>query len=251
MKRLMSNGCTVLFVSHSIDSVRAICENAIWLENGRIRLIGDSRSVTNEYMNEVFIEHNRITLAATGNQKGKKGNEGEGQDSNDSCSSHGARRRFQSAGSRLDARSVLEVREVSIRDGDGDKVEFLRQGDPFTIMVDIDFLQNVEDVSVGFVIKDQFGQELTGESLFNNYRKSFHFQAGESVKVCFSSTMLFRGGQSYSLALRINQVSEWDRSDNVLIYADDLAAVIEVVSDGESPMWFMFKQEFSVEVVYG
>jgi lipopolysaccharide transport system ATP-binding protein len=58
--------------------------------------------------------------------------------------------------------------------------------------------------------------------------------------------MLLRGGQSYSVALRINQVRKWDRSDNIVIYADELAMVFDVLSDSENPMWFKFRMPFEV-----
>lgn len=62
MRQLMESGCTVLFVSHSIDAVRALCDEAIWLEQGQVKMQGNVTEVTNAYMNDVFIEHNRIAL---------------------------------------------------------------------------------------------------------------------------------------------------------------------------------------------
>ncbi|MNG28400.1 hypothetical protein D3C84_1136520 [compost metagenome] len=60
--------------------------------------------------------------------------------------------------------------------------------------------------------------------------------------------MLLRGGESYSVALRINQVSKWDRSDNVVVYADELAMVFDVLNDLDNPIWFKFKMPFEVSV---
>ena len=239
MKRLMENGCTVLFVSHSIDSVRAICDHAIWLERGEIKLVGDAAMVTNEYMNEVFIEHNRLTVESKSGPGRKR------------VPDEGGLSICDQAKERLDGSALLDVESVSVLNSKGDVVEKIRQGEDFSIVVKMSFSQSINDLSVGVVIKDQFGQELTGESVFNSKRRGIDVVAGETTVVRFSSSMRFRGGQSYSVALRVNQVSEWDRSDNVLIYADDLAAVIDVVSDIENPMWFMFKQDFKVHVTHG
>ena len=41
MRQLMESGCSVLFVSHSIDAVRALCDEAIWLEQGRVKMHGN------------------------------------------------------------------------------------------------------------------------------------------------------------------------------------------------------------------
>src|SRR5690606_3653961 len=121
-----------------------------------------------------------------------------------------------------------------------------RQGEKFTLEFELEILQPVRNLSVGFLIKDQFGQELTGERYFNTHRHSLDFKAGRIVRFVFDSTMLLRGGQSYSVALRINQVSKWDRSDNVVVYADELAMVFDVLADADSPMWFKFKMPFEV-----
>jgi ABC-type polysaccharide/polyol phosphate transport system ATPase subunit len=42
-------GKTIVFCSHSLYDVRQLCDVAIWLDHGEIRMIGDSVSVTNDY----------------------------------------------------------------------------------------------------------------------------------------------------------------------------------------------------------
>jgi ABC-type polysaccharide/polyol phosphate transport system ATPase subunit len=42
-------GKSMFFCSHSLYDVRQICERAIWMNKGRMELIGDSVTVTNEY----------------------------------------------------------------------------------------------------------------------------------------------------------------------------------------------------------
>jgi len=52
-KRIMSlinkKGTTVLFVSHSIQDVRGICNKAIWLEKGKVVMEGDAEEVCAKY----------------------------------------------------------------------------------------------------------------------------------------------------------------------------------------------------------
>lgn len=50
MEELLSGGTTLLFVSHSIEQVQELCQNAIWLEHGNIKAIGDTTSVSQQYM---------------------------------------------------------------------------------------------------------------------------------------------------------------------------------------------------------
>ncbi|MDI6644790.1 MAG: ABC transporter ATP-binding protein [Methanobacteriaceae archaeon] len=46
---LFDKGITVLYVSHSIDQVKELCNRAIWLEKGRIKMQGDVEEVCNAY----------------------------------------------------------------------------------------------------------------------------------------------------------------------------------------------------------
>ena len=49
MLELMGGGTTVLFVSHSIEQIREMCSRGVWLEHGRIRMIGKIEEVCNAY----------------------------------------------------------------------------------------------------------------------------------------------------------------------------------------------------------
>ncbi len=48
-QEILDSGATVLFVSHSIDQVQKICNKALWLENGEMKMFGDVESVCNAY----------------------------------------------------------------------------------------------------------------------------------------------------------------------------------------------------------
>lgn len=49
MMELMGGGTTVLFVSHSIDQVRQMCDRVLWLDHGEVRMLGDPQTVCDAY----------------------------------------------------------------------------------------------------------------------------------------------------------------------------------------------------------
>ena len=49
MLELMGGGTTVLFVSHSLEQIREMCDRVLWLDHGRMRLCGDAQSVCDAY----------------------------------------------------------------------------------------------------------------------------------------------------------------------------------------------------------
>jgi lipopolysaccharide transport system ATP-binding protein len=53
MKRLTSSGATLLLVSHSTTQILQFCDQAVWIENGRVILRDESLTVVNAY--EKFI----------------------------------------------------------------------------------------------------------------------------------------------------------------------------------------------------
>jgi lipopolysaccharide transport system ATP-binding protein len=59
--RLVSRGCTLLLVSHSTQQVLELCHEAIWLDQGRIRMQGDAFLVVKAY--EEYIHGTHVTVS--------------------------------------------------------------------------------------------------------------------------------------------------------------------------------------------
>ncbi len=49
MLELMSGGTTVLFVSHSLEQIREMCDRVLWLEHGQVRMLGETKEVCDTY----------------------------------------------------------------------------------------------------------------------------------------------------------------------------------------------------------
>lgn len=47
---LLSKGTTLLFVSHSAEQVKQLCNKAVWLNRGRIQMTGESSEVCKQYV---------------------------------------------------------------------------------------------------------------------------------------------------------------------------------------------------------
>ena len=53
MRELLDGGTTLLFVSHNIEQVRKLCDHAVWLDHGEMRMIGEVKPVCDAYMAEM------------------------------------------------------------------------------------------------------------------------------------------------------------------------------------------------------
>lgn len=50
MRSMIGGGTTVLYVSHSIQSIQSLCDRVVWLEHGKIVKIGDPKEICQEYI---------------------------------------------------------------------------------------------------------------------------------------------------------------------------------------------------------
>lgn len=50
MKEMLSRGTTLLYVSHSIDSVKELCDQVLWLQKGHVKLSGKASVVCDAYI---------------------------------------------------------------------------------------------------------------------------------------------------------------------------------------------------------
>lgn len=67
---------TFLMVSHSINDVVSLCQNAIWLENGEVREIGSAKNVAEGYLASAEIRRSRrFKLVSDGQAAGEEENQ--------------------------------------------------------------------------------------------------------------------------------------------------------------------------------
>ncbi|MGB3653519.1 MAG: ABC transporter ATP-binding protein, partial [Rivularia sp. (in: cyanobacteria)] len=59
MRQMMDSGITVLFVSHDIGSVKSLCRQCVFLENGQIKNIGKASQVVETYLGTIRDRANR------------------------------------------------------------------------------------------------------------------------------------------------------------------------------------------------
>lgn len=49
IQRMIDKGTTILFVSHSIEQVKKICNKILWLDHGDVKMFGDAEEICNIY----------------------------------------------------------------------------------------------------------------------------------------------------------------------------------------------------------
>lgn len=54
MLTLMGGGTTVLFVSHNMKQIQEMCDRVLWLDHGRVIMLGNADEVCDAYMSQSF-----------------------------------------------------------------------------------------------------------------------------------------------------------------------------------------------------
>lgn len=56
MRSMIGGGTTVLYVSHSLESIKTLCNRVVWLEHGKVIEVGNAKEVCEHYHEEVMKE---------------------------------------------------------------------------------------------------------------------------------------------------------------------------------------------------
>ena len=56
MMSMIKGGTTVLYVSHSLESIKEICNKVVWLEHGKIIMMGSAKKVCKSYYDKQLKE---------------------------------------------------------------------------------------------------------------------------------------------------------------------------------------------------
>ena len=49
MLEMIKGGTTVLYVSHSLESIKDLCDKVIWIEHGKLIKMGNAKEICDEY----------------------------------------------------------------------------------------------------------------------------------------------------------------------------------------------------------
>src|SRR3989338_319720 len=60
MEKIRANGTTIVFVSHNLYRIEAMCSRAIWLNKGKLMVIGDTRNTISAYLDYNEQQENKI-----------------------------------------------------------------------------------------------------------------------------------------------------------------------------------------------
>lgn len=154
IKEFRENGGSIIFVSHDMNAIKMLCDRAVLLNQGCIAEEGQPEAVVNSYnyyIAKLSDKSNKLTALTE-----KQHNYG-----------------------------TFEIKIVSVSiEGERSGTIILSSGENAMIKVEIESCKNVNDVNVGILIRDKYGQDIYGTNLFY-YNKMFNARKGRKYLITF------------------------------------------------------------------
>lgn len=163
IKSLLDGGTTFIYVTHSADGIRSLCDQGLWLDRGQVRLAGTSREVGAAYQGEVFRR-----MAVAGLDKRDRPSSLE-QTDEDSLSAHTIRHQaFAERVAPLRTGSgEVRIQEIALLDEQGSESDSVPFASKLRVRVFYRAKEEITDkISVTLGITDKSGLQL------------MHFNAG-------------------------------------------------------------------------
>lgn len=217
LRRFKEGGGTLLFVSHDSSAVTALCDRAIWLHDGHVRVDAGPKQVTQAYLADMYHSVQGGRLEGIGqNARAKSENSAE-EDFVD------ARRDLVLASN---LRNDLEVKSfdsnseafgkggaaiTSVRflNEEGSALQWMVGGELVSLLVDVDVLRPIGNVIVGFLLKNKQGQSLFGDNTYLTYAgESLIGEVGERLTAEFEFRMPILPAGEYAVSVAVSDGSQ-------------------------------------------
>ncbi len=182
---------TLLFVSHDMSSVLALCEHAIWLADGNIQSKGEAKQVSEEYLQYTLQEvyNDEASLESTKSNRRKKQSQTKSSNTRtienrpNKLAQHDAKytttnNLSESTGWKTGGAEILNV---SLEKAELTPEVFFEGGERVKMVISAKAHQDLDNPILGFVVKDRLGQDLFGENtLPKTALEPIAFRAGET-----------------------------------------------------------------------
>ncbi|CEH30653.1 hypothetical protein AM501_25145 [Aneurinibacillus migulanus] len=221
LRKMKDEGLTLLFVSHSVDSLKSLCNEAILLEKGLLIRKGTSEEITNQYLASIREEMNTQQNEEYGTDKDLK----------QSAS-------LNSTGFRYGSGEV-SFKSVQMVDKESNIIRAYEYGEKASLRCIIEAKKNVNNINISFLIRDITGIDLFGTTMFDENISLINLKMGEEAIVEFEFPIALRAG-SYSISVAVNTVSSKDYSDVYLFEQIDAATAFEVIGNPLRPIHYKF-----------
>ena len=213
IKEMQENGAAILFVSHDLAAVKALCSRAILLNNGRVEAEGKPSDVLNRYLGLIMERED-----AYAGEPAPSGNEGSVETLSDFDPALAEKSPSLRYTYRHGDRSA-EVLSAEVLNPSHQSVELVETGDSLVARMRVRFHRDIVDPVFGFLIRNRHGISAYG---INTQQLDLRFgrvNRGEIIEVSFPFDC-WLGPDHYSVTFAVHSedVISYDWLDGVVFF---------------------------------
>ena len=209
-EELKKDGVTLLLVSHDLETVRRMTDRTIWLENGRIRMEGESREVCNAYAAEIHRKENKDhfkkketgeAMTAVRNLPESMGKAPSGKNLTESAESSSQEDTGLRSGWHFFPEEYPAIRQHAeditsrrvkiwsccFENDAGEIVDEIVCGEPCSLVIIFQATEEIPECICGYVLQNRKGLSIiNSNTLTVPGGRTFRAEAGEVLRIVFS-----------------------------------------------------------------
>ena len=188
IREMQERGVTICFVSHDVNAVQGICDEAVLLDRGRLMDRGTPKNVIQRYQTLVA---ERIARMA------------EGESDPTTFHDIGAPETSAEIAEQRFGTFEAQIVRTEVRDGEGRVTTKLLSGNNATFAIDVEFRKDIENPIFGIMLRNRYGIEVFGTNSYLRNERTGLFRRGETVRVFFRA-LLNIGAGSYTVSFAVH-----------------------------------------------
>jgi homopolymeric O-antigen transport system ATP-binding protein len=213
IRQMQESGATILFVSHDVSAVKALCSRAILLNSGRVEADGKPSDVLNRYLG-LIMEREEAYAA----EPAPAGSEGSVEASADFAATLAQTSPSLHYTYRHGDRSA-EVLSAEVLNGSRRNAELVDTGDSLVARMRVRFHRDIDDPVFGFLIRNRHGISAYGINTHQLGLKLGRVNRGEIMEVSFPFDC-WLGPDDYSVTFAVHSedIISYDWLDGVSFF---------------------------------
>ena len=176
IREFRKQGTTLLIVSHDKQAIQSICDRAILLNAGELAMEGEPEAVM-DYYNALLADPHQKTVTQGTDTDGKT--------------------------QTVSGTGEVKLTEVAILDASGQQIDVVAVGQPITLRINATCADAVDELVVGYMIKDRLGQTVFGTNTYH-YKQNLHDLSSGDCITCEFAFDANIGSGTYSVAVALH-----------------------------------------------
>ena len=197
IQAFLDEGTTLLFVSHDSTAIKALCDRAILLDKGVIRLVGDPETVIDFYNGQLLERANEAYTKKPDDVGTLDQRQNAGEMTGELRHVDGFRERH----AQVDT-GEIKLTEFWVHDSAGQQVISVTTGNEVTITYRVRALANLDDLYFGVSVRNNLGISIFNTTSQALGQPSVSIKQGESIDVFFTMKLPIQPG-NYGLCMGV------------------------------------------------